>query len=183
MIERKWIEATLSGDKKSFGFLVEKYKEQAYFAALSFLHHQEWALDVSQEAFVRAYYNLKRFDVSQPFFPWLYRIIKNLSLNELRNRRNRRDKIEELAFLEVQSGENTTGQSMENEEIKREVWRALERLRPAEKEILVLREFQEYSYREIADLLEIPVGTVMSRLYHARKALKKELEDKIADLL
>ncbi|RMH64341.1 MAG: sigma-70 family RNA polymerase sigma factor [Calditrichaeota bacterium] len=183
MNERDWIEATLSGDKRAFGLLVERYKQQAYYAALGFLHYHEWALDISQEAFVRAYYNLNRFDTTKPFFPWLYRIIKNLSLNELRNRKKRQSKLEELAFLEVTEVADTPTRDVEQNEIRREVWVALERLNPRDREILVLREFQDYSYQQIADMLEIPVGTVMSRLYNARKALKHELADKIGDLL
>ena len=182
-MERHWVEETLHGNKQAFGHLVKRYMQRSYYVALGFVHNHEQALDISQEAFAKAYYSLNRFDLQKPFFPWLYRIVKNLSLNEIRNRKNRTAKLQNLAFLDFSHTVVEEERPLEKEELKQEVWQAIDSLKPAEKEILLLREFQEYSYQEIAEMLEIPVGTVMSRLYTARKALKEKLKHKVADLI
>ncbi|HED10124.1 MAG TPA: sigma-70 family RNA polymerase sigma factor [Caldithrix abyssi] len=182
-MERHWVEETLHGNKQAFGHLVKRYMQRSYYVALGFVHNHEQALDISQEAFAKAYYSLNRFDLQKPFFPWLYRIVKNLSLNEIRNRKNRTAKLQNLAFLDFSHTVVEEDRPLEKEELKKEVWQAIDSLKPAEKEIILLREFQEYSYQEIAEMLEIPVGTVMSRLYTARKALKEQLKHKVADLI
>ncbi|MFQ5639617.1 MAG: RNA polymerase sigma factor [bacterium] len=167
------------GDKPAFGLLVEKYMQRAYFSALGFVKSHDAALDYSQEAFVRAYRAIKRFDPKRNFFTWYYQILRNLCLNALRDRARRARSFSEVGDLVLQTvpdSNRNAYEELEQTELKREVWRALNAIKPHEKEIILLKDFQDLSYKEIAQLLDCPMGTVMSRLYTARKELKSKLQ-------
>lgn len=175
MEESEAITKCQKGEPEAFGFLVEKYKRRAYFTALALVGSHDDALDLSQEAFVRAYRSIGKYNTRYRFFTWLYRILRNLCLNHLRNNRRRAEILQE-------AGDSVTGKNPENpsllverDEVKEAVWSALSDLKAHEREIIILRDFQELSYREISDALDCPLGTVMSRLFHARKALKDKL--------
>jgi len=160
---------------------VQKYMKPAYYVALGYVGTPDDALDISQDAFVNAFRHIKRFDSSKKFFPWFYSILKNLCMNHLtRVRRRREDSIDAMAEEEGEVRIPLETASPEQDAARREMGRkigtALLQLRPKEREIIILQHFQDYSYQEIADLLGIPIGTVMSRLYSARRALRKELE-------
>lgn len=155
-----------AGDKHAFGLLVKKYMKRAYFSALSFVHKHDIALDISQEAFVKAWRNIKTIDTKRPFFTWYYTILKNLSLNEIRNLKTRAKNFTDIwadsgRQIEIMQYDNT---GIEREELQEQVWKAINLLEADEREIILLREFQDLSYNEIAEILQCPVGTVMSRL-------------------
>ncbi len=177
--EQRALRAAQDGDARAFGLIVRRYQHQAYRSALGILGNHDDAWDLSQDAFVRAYRQLDRFQVDRPFYPWFYRLLRNLCLNHIRwKKRRREDSIDVLeergGFLEAgpdADPERATEAALMGEAIAA----ALRRLRPAAREILVLRELRDLSYAEIAELLDIPRGTVMSRLHHARKALREEL--------
>ncbi len=175
------IERCKKGDREAFASIVQYYMKPAYYVALGYVGKPDDALDLSQDAFVNAFRHIRRFDTSKSFFPWFYSILKNLCMNHLnRIRRRREDSIDEMAEAEgqvpipietVNPEENVVRKDLE---VK--IGQALQRLRPREREIIILQHFQDYSYQEIADLLGIPIGTVMSRLYSARQSLRRELE-------
>lgn len=157
---------------------------EAYFTALGFVGNREDARDLSQDAFVKAFEAKDRFDADKPFFPWFYRILKNHCLNFLK----RRVKGHESLYFEDQPGKERYTSStpsplekLEKAERLRILRAAIDRLSVEHKEVIILKNFKGYSYAEIAELLEIPIGTVMSRLYYARKVLKEmiiELEER-----
>ncbi|MFQ5708645.1 MAG: RNA polymerase sigma factor [bacterium] len=167
------------GDKQAYGFLVRKYMKRAYFTALGFIGSREDALDLSQEAFVRAFRAFNRFDPRRRFFTWYYQILKNLCSNFLRDRAKHARPFAEIGDSRLESipdQSEDASKLVEQEEVKEAVWKAINSLKEKEREIIVLKDFQELSYKEIADLLGCPMGTVMSRLYTARQALKTKLE-------
>lgn len=167
------------GDKQAYGLIVNKYMKRAYFTALGLVGSHEHALDLSQDAFVRAYRDIKKFEIGKKFFTWYYRILKNLCLNHLRDSaRHARpfSEIGELALADVPDDSPDVAARVEVAEIREIVWRGLNSLKEPEREIIILKDFQNFSYKEIAEILQCPVGTVMSRLYSARKALKSKLE-------
>lgn len=177
--EREIILDCQRGVKEAYGHLVKKYMKRAYYTALGLIGSPEAAMDLSQDAFVRAYRAIKRLDADKKFFTWYYRILKNLCLNYLRDRaRHARpfSEVGETTILKLSDAEQDTFRQVERKETREAVWRAINSLKPAEKEIIILKDFQEHSYKEIADLLDCPIGTVMSRLYNARQALKSKLE-------
>lgn len=170
------------GDIRAFEALVERYKERAYMVALGFVGSHEDALDLSQDAFVRAFRAMGTFRQGAPFYPWFYAILRNACFNHLRKLRTRAetslDAAQESGF-DVADGAPGPGEDAERAELRRIVALELRHLDPAHREILVLRHFEDLSYREIADVLGCPIGTVMSRLYAARKALGVRLAGRL----
>ncbi|MEQ8766279.1 MAG: sigma-70 family RNA polymerase sigma factor [Planctomycetota bacterium] len=172
-----------NGDGASFEELVHRYRRRAFFAALSFMRNQEDALDIVQESFMKAFRALGDFDLRYPFYPWFHKIVKNTALSLLRKRKRRRFFSLNRVFRDGEEQEMDvpdatldpallTDKSQTNELLLK----ALSELGEKEREILFLRHFQELSYKEIAQVLQIPIGTVMSRLYHARAKLKDRVE-------
>lgn len=176
------VRRTRAGDTRAFGILVERYMRRAYYAALGLVGSSEDALDLSQEAFVRAFRARHTIDPDRPFYAWLYQIIRRLCFNHTRDRRTRRRGIEAAGdWLAEQASARTAGMSpdraLEQAEAKRRVAAALESLSDRDREVLVLKEFEGLRYREIAEILGVPIGTVMSRLYSARRRLAAALEE------
>jgi RNA polymerase sigma-70 factor, ECF subfamily len=175
------IEQCKKGDREAFSLIVQKYMKPAYYVALGYVGNSDDALDISQDAFVNAFRHIKRFDSSRSFFPWFYSILKNLCMNHLnRVRRRREDSIDEAEDEgnEIRIPVETVNpeQSAVRRDLASRIAEAMRRLRPKEREIVILQHLQDFSYQEIADLLGIPIGTVMSRLYSARRSLRRELE-------
>ncbi len=171
-----------AGDTRAFGVLVERYMRRAYYSALGLVGSSEDAMDLSQEAFVRAFRARKTIDPDRPFFAWLYQIIRRLCFNFVRDRRTRRRGIEAAGdWLTSRAKARVDGlnpeRALEQSEAHERVRTALGELSDRDREVLVLKEFEELRYREIAELLEIPIGTVMSRLYSARRNLAAKLEE------
>jgi len=167
------------GSREAYGFLVERYKERAYYSALGFLRSRDAALDISQDAFVRAFRAIKRFEPGKKFFTWYYQILRNLCLNFIRDKKRRARSFSEMDEHEITiiaDDEQDASNLAEHNELKRTLWAAMDELKPKEKEIIVLKDLQDLSYKEIAEVLDIPIGTVMSRLFNARKALKAKIE-------
>lgn len=171
--------AARAGDRVAFGDLMRTYQRRAYAIAYSYVGNREDALELAQDAFIRAFRAMDRFDTSQAFYPWLYRIVKNLSLNHLKRRQRRKetslDAMMEQGF-DLRDTQACPESALHRADMRQQMLRALEMLPPEQQEILRLRHFLELRYREIAACLEIPQGTVMSRLYNARKALRAALE-------
>ena len=180
--ERELVELARTGDRKAFGALVERYMRRAYYVALGLVGSHEDALDLSQEAFARAYRARRRLDPELPFYGWLYQILRRLCFNFNRDRKLRRTKLhdagpwmaDDAAARARKEDPRVRAERAENIQRVRE---AIERLPDRDREVLVLKEFEGLRYREIARLLGIPIGTVMSRLYSARKRLAAAMEE------
>ncbi|MDI6779559.1 MAG: sigma-70 family RNA polymerase sigma factor [Bacteroidota bacterium] len=168
------------GNKNAYGEIVKLYMKRAYFSALSIVGSHDDALDLSQEAFIRAYRSIKKFDTTKKFFTWYYKILRNLCLNFLRDKSNHTINFSNLIEDIENMSDNKLNphQQIERNETRKAVWDALWKLQPEDREIIAAKDLLDTSYEEIADLMQIPVGTVMSRLYYARKRLKKHLEEK-----
>jgi RNA polymerase sigma-70 factor, ECF subfamily len=171
--ERQAILACQKGSRDAFGEIVTLYMRRAYIGALAILGNREDAMDVSQEAFLKAYRAIRRFDPERPFYPWFYRILRNACFDWIRRRRKRPRSGLEMDVPDNRFRPEVLAARDENREA---VWAGLSRLGERDREILVLRHFQHLSYREIAEALDIPQGTVMSRLFAARSRLRGELE-------
>lgn len=171
------IELCQAGNRMAYGFLVERYKKRAYYSALGIVRSHEAALDLSQDAFVRAFRAIKGFDPTKKFFTWYYQILRNLCLNFLRDQKRHAKSFSEVAEISHLPDERQDASGLaEQNELKKALWEAMDDLKANEREIIVLKDFQDMAYKDIADLLDIPIGTVMSRLFNARKALKAKLE-------
>lgn len=176
------------GDTSAFGAVVERHRERVFRAALLIVRNPDDARDLSQEAFVRAFRNLARFDPTRPFYPWLYRILRNLCLDHVDKNRRRStlslDSILEDAPSAASAERDATRPGgpppdvrdrIHAQQMNRYLYAAIEDLKPEFREIIFMQHFQEMTYQEIADALDIPIGTVMSRLFHARRKLAELL--------
>lgn len=168
------------GSREAFELVVKRYMKDAYNIALGLVGSADDAMELSQEAFYRAYRNIKTLSPGRKFFPWFYQILRNLCFSHLRKRRLRRtSQLPEVDGQEFTAAEGDWFQPdavMERNETKDMVWKAMSQLTEKHREIIMLRHFREMSYDEIAEALFCSKGTVMSRLYHARKNLKAIIE-------
>ncbi len=167
--EREIIERVRLGDREAYRHIVTRYMTRAYSIALGYVHNQQDALDLSQDCFVKIFRKLKRYDPRRPFFPWMYEILKNLCLDHLRSRK----KKTEIPL----EGLQIAGPGGEDRDVKAVVWRGIDALSGDHKEIILLRYFHQYSYKEIAEMTGRPVGTVMSSLFYAKAKLREILRE------
>ena len=164
------------GSKTAYEALVRHYMTDAFLVAHGFVGNAEDARDLSQDAFIKAYQARDRFDENRPFYPWLYRIIKNHCLNFVKRGPRHTTSLyyEDSPDRErFASSSPTPLQDLERKERRSIVRAAVGLLSGDHREIIVLKNFKGHSYNDIAEILDIPMGTVMSRLYYARKALKE----------
>ncbi|MBN2136034.1 MAG: sigma-70 family RNA polymerase sigma factor [Acidobacteria bacterium] len=172
------IRECLDGNEEAFSRLVNKYKRQAFYIALKIVGNSEDAHDLSQEAFMKAYKALSTFRLDAKFSVWFFQILRNSCISYLRKRKARRmDQAVDMETVDLVSGSPTPERSAQNLALKDALERAIEKLTPARKEVLILREYQGFSYEEIAKITSISVEQVKSRLHYARKQLIEELKD------
>lgn len=166
-----------NGDRDAFGELFRKYEKRVFRVARRMCGSDDEAWDITQDAFIRAMEAMDRFDPRYRFFTWIYRITTNLAINYSRKRKRRR----EVHFEEDYSAEGqqvTSAQLADRaaaEQLAEAVGNAVEKLSPALRAVFVLRVDQQLSYTEIAESLDIALGTVMSRLNRARARIREEL--------
>jgi len=180
------VEGARQGDHAAFRVLVERYQGRAYRLAFRVLRDEESARDAVQEAFLKAYRSLDRFQGRSSFYTWFYRLVVNLCLDM--RRRDRSDRhvewAEELMHPSDQPGDPSREEAdggpagaLERSQIRERVAAAIDQLPDVQRETLILREVEGLSYKEVAESLGISKGTVMSRLHYARKKVQKILED------
>lgn len=190
LLDREAVRKARTGDREAFRTLVERYQGRAYRLALRVMRDEEQARDAVQEAFLKAFVRLDRFEGRSSFYTWLYRLVMNQCLDM--RRRDRSDRqvgmsdSETLEWMvetrgalgagEGRAHEEGPGEHLERIELRRAVARAIDQLPDGARETLVLREVEGLSYAEIAEILAIPKGTVMSRLHYARRRVQLVLE-------
>ncbi|MBU8899683.1 RNA polymerase subunit sigma-24 [Corallococcus sp. H22C18031201] len=178
-----------SGDQRAFKLLVERYQRKVYAVALGMLKDKEEAMDVSQEAFVKVYKYLDHFKGDASFYTWLYRITSNICIDVLRKRRGgggdpvEFDETQAVDLSEARIGAlgsrlgTNPQKSALRKELAEKIQEALATVPEKHRAILLLREIEGMSYEDLARTLDIPKGTVMSRLFHARAKVQKILSD------
>lgn len=169
MDDRVIIERCLKGEKEAFRFLVERYQAQAVGHSLAILANREDARDATQEAFVDAFQALKKFDLARRFYPWFYVLLRHRCYKIIAKKREA-ENLEDAEIIAPQA--NVSGEE------RLALEKALLSLSREDREIIALKYLDGFSYDEIAELLKIPRGTVMSRLFYARKQLHAKLTGK-----
>jgi RNA polymerase sigma-70 factor (ECF subfamily) len=169
--ELELIRRAQEGDRRAFGQLVRLHREGAINVVYRMCGDADLAEEAAQEAFIRAWTNLPRYKPRSPFRNWLYRIATNAAVDALRSQKETVD-VESVDVAETGSGPDVLTEVRERAE---RVRRAVLDLPPASRAVVVLREYEDLSYKEIADTLGIPIGTVMSRLNYARTRLRQAL--------
>jgi RNA polymerase sigma-70 factor (ECF subfamily) len=161
------IEKCKNGDREAFRHLVERYQRQAVSHATAILGGREDAPDAAQEAFIDAFRALKQFDNSRPFYPWFYVLLRNRCF-KMSARKRETESLDETVIV----APNSPAQSEDIHALEN----ALRSLDRDDREIVTLKYFDGLDYNELAERLQIPKGTVMSRLFHARRKLQAKLE-------
>jgi RNA polymerase sigma-70 factor (ECF subfamily) len=172
------------GDTGAFEELVARHRDKLYARALSMMRNEEEAIDLSQEAWVKGWQRLTQFQGESSFSTWMTRIVINLCLDELRKQKRRR--AESIEEMDEESGGverqmpvvtiNPT-ERLERGELRQRIDRGLGQLSYEHRTVLVLHEFEEMEYKEIAKAMDCSIGTVMSRLFYARRKLAALLAD------
>jgi RNA polymerase sigma-70 factor (ECF subfamily) len=179
------VQRARSGDERAFRTLVERYQKKVYAVAVGMVKDREEAMDVVQEAFVKVHKSLDSFKADATFYTWLYRITVIRRRGAMRS-----DSVEfderighDLAEANLGAVSSQLGSNPEKSVLQRElgekIQEALEQIPEKHRAILLLRELDGLSYEELAQALEIPKGTVMSRLFHARAKVQKLLSESL----
>jgi len=190
-----------SGDQRAFGILIERYRKRVYALARGMVRNKEEAMDIAQESFAKVYKNLNYFKGESSFETWLFRIARNLCIDLLRRRvaggRTEQVEFDETAEAELEDAHlgllstrlgTDPQRTVLGKELAGKLEEALQQLPEKHREVLLLRELEGMAYEDLARVLNIPKGTVMSRLFHARASMQKilreylDLEGEDADL-
>ena len=177
--------AAKRGDKPAFDALVDLGRGRAYHVARALVGSNEDAMELCQEAFLKVYKARESFRDGEPFLPWFHRIVRNTCFTFLRDKQRAKpmtdlwtgNEDEDIDF-EIADDSSPSDASLSNERAQY-FWLAFRALHAHDREILALRHFKELSYRDIAAALGIPEGTVMSRLFHARRRLRDALDPSV----
>lgn len=181
--DRQLVERVKRGDKRAFDLLVLKYQHKIVGLVSRYLRDQDEVVDVTQEAFIKAYRALPRFRGDSAFYTWLYRIAINTAKNHLVSKSRRPPDTD----LDIDAGEfqdssavlsdiETPESRLATDQLEAVIYKAIDDLPEELKVAVTLREFEGLSYEEIAEVMECPVGTVRSRIFRAREAIEKKIE-------
>src|SRR6059058_3385824 len=176
--DQKLVRAAQKGDMAAFEELVARHRDKIYARALSMMRNEQEAIDLSQEAWVKGWQRLKQFQGESSFGTWMTRIVINLCLDQLR--KHKRHRTESIEAMDEESGgverqmpvivTNPTA-GLERGELRQRIDRALGQLSYEHRTVLVLHQFEELEYKEIAKVMGCSIGTVMSRLFYARRKM------------
>lgn len=169
--DQELIEKVLSGEDAFYGQLVNRYQRAVYSVAIRYLRQHEAGDDVAQETFIRAYFSLKTYDNRYRFYTWLLRITINLCHDAAK----KQQKYIPLNDLQIQASDNPL-ENVAQQDSCNKIREEIDRLPADQRDILLLRVDRELSYEEISKVLNIPLGTVMSRLFRGRKTLMERLK-------
>jgi RNA polymerase sigma-70 factor (ECF subfamily) len=188
--DRKLVEEARQGNQAAFRALVEKHQRKVYAMALSVLKDPDAASDVVQDAFIKVHQHLADFQGESGFYTWLYRIAMNLCID--RTRRSKR--FAQVEFDDASANEGAgdwevapsrlgfdPAQALRDREIRERVAKALDELSPAHRAVILMREVEGMSYQEMAEAMKCSQGTIMSRLFHARKRLQEMLASLVGE--
>lgn len=184
MSDQDMVRAVLAGDAHAYRGLVEKYQQRVYHVVFGMVRNREDARDLTQEAFIKAFRNLEGFRQDSRFYTWLYRIAMNVTIDFTRRRARApvgAGAEEDVAVRDADRGiadarrDDSPRKQLERKELHGAILEAIGQLPEGHRQAILLREVEGLSYKEIADVLEIKEGTVMSRLFYARRKLQEML--------
>jgi RNA polymerase sigma-70 factor (ECF subfamily) len=176
--DRALVQRAQRGNRAASEELARRFRQPAYLLALQLLGNPDDALDVAQDSMLSFFTTLDRFNDTRPVKPWLLTIVRNRARDLMRRRR-----VRKVVPLDSTGGQQDDSADPEADarqnQLRRAVWSTLARLPEAQREILILRDYQDLSYSEIAKVLSIPIGTVMSRLHRARKSMRELIDEEL----
>lgn len=172
--DQELVRRTLAGDLRSFEEIVKRHQQGVFGVIFRLVKNKEEAEDLAQDAFIKCYQNLEKFDQGRPFIPWIYRIASNLALTRLRQLKRRRFIPWEQVSFQIADQETADPvTSLEENEFKQEISCCLKNLKPLDQLVVILRYYKELNYDEIAYILQTTHNNVEVRLCRARKKLRR----------
>lgn len=189
------VTAVKGGDKRAFKVLMQRYQRKVYAVAFGFLRNQEDALDVVQESFIKVHRYIGKFEGNSSFYTWLYRIVANQCIDQLRKSKRHRDVEFDDKLRHDNKGESHSdllphfaafgdpADMLRRKEILAAVEASLEHLSDKHRAVIVMRELQGMSYEEMAQAMKCSKGTIMSRLFHARRNMQRLLTQRLGACL
>ena len=188
--DREIVAQVIEGDVEAFGILVGRYQDRIYSAVHNYVSNPDDAIDITQDALVKAYAKLRSFDASSAFYTWLYRIAINTAIDFLRRRKSRPvDSLDDERFTEVGFEPPSKDPAADPEKVATAheqaaaLRTAIGKLSEKLKSVLVLHDVEGLSQEEVAEILKVPVGTVKSRVSRARAELRELLRRQLGDQL
>ena len=175
-----------AGDSSAFNDLITRYRSKVFTMIYGMVQNEQDAWDLAQEGFLKAWKSIHRFKGESSFYTWLYRIMTNVTIDSLRRKgiRGEAEFDDRIAPVNVEPGSRTTPSSaplpnkkLEYGEIRERIDEAIAKLSPEHRAVIVMKEIEDLQYSEIAEILSCSLGTVMSRLFYARKKLQSLLRD------
>jgi RNA polymerase sigma-70 factor (ECF subfamily) len=176
-----------AGDTEAFDELVTRYRTRIFGMIYNMVHSEQDAWDLAQDSFVKAWKSIKRFRRHSSFYTWIYRIVMNVTIDWLRKKQvvGGGDEFDDAIQLKeidpasktVPKGNALPYETMERSEIRAQIDNAIAQLSPEHRAVILMKEIEEMQYHEIAETLGCSIGTVMSRLFYARKKLQNLLKD------
>ena len=161
----------LAGDSGGFEDLMTRYRGRAYGIAVNLTGNHDDAMDAMQKAFIRMHRSLNKFRLEDPFFPWLYRIVRNTALNQKRDEKRHRGDCP-LEWVEKSDGKADPLAATMASDLRDRIWQGIQALPENMRLVFHAYHFEGLKYREIAESMDLPLGTVMSRLHAARTQLR-----------
>ena len=165
------------GNTTAFGDVVRRYQNAVFSVCYRLTSNRQEAEDMSQQAFIRAYQRLNTFEVERPFLPWIRRVAANVCFNAMERWRLESVDVESVEKSLPAPPRDDPAQQMAEQETTVRLHAAVLALPPAYRAVIELRHFQELSYEEVSDLLNLPLNTIKSHLFRARKLLAEALKD------
>jgi len=185
LTDRELVFRAKSGDAMAFKHLVKKYHGRAYARAISILRNPDDAMDAVQEAFIKVHKSLGNFRGDSSFYTWMYRIVHNVSIDQSRKLSKHRNHIEiedaamnsvlEGSAIVARMGSMDPSQALDRKQLGARIEAGLEQLSPIHRSVIIMREIEGLSYQEMANAMSCSEGTIMSRLFHARKKMQVAL--------
>ncbi|HEX4457329.1 MAG TPA: sigma-70 family RNA polymerase sigma factor [Polyangia bacterium] len=181
--DRQLVDDARKGNAAAFRELVVRHQRRAYAVALGMVHDPDDARDICQDAFLKVHKSLATFEGDSQFFTWLYRIVMNLCIDHLRKRRGQQVEFDETIAQGDADDAGVTphrtgfdpARALADKELRTQILGALAKLSPSHRAVLVMREVDGLSYQEMSETMKCSIGTIMSRLFHARKKMQQML--------
>lgn len=175
------------GDSEAFDQLVTRYRTRVFGMIYNMVHNEQDAWDLAQDSFVKAWKSIKRFRGQSSFYTWIYRIVMNVTIDWVRKKQVKGTGAEfddSIQLKEIEPGSKTMPKAdalpferMQQGEIRTQIDKAIAQLSPEHRAVILMKEIEDMQYHEIAETLGCSIGTVMSRLFYARKKLQGLLKD------
>ena len=185
--ELDWVKLCQAGDTEAFDELVIRYRTRVFGMIYNMVHNEQDAWDLAQDSLLKAWKSIRRFRGQSSFYTWIYRIVMNVTIDWLRKKQVKGGGAEfddAIQLTEIDPASKTVPktealphQAMERDEIRARIDKAIAQLSPEQRAVILMKEIDDMQYHEIAEALGCSIGTVMSRLFYARKKLQSLLRD------